>query len=72
VRDPIETAEKVNAMWFALGEQIASAIPDIVIDSRPQEAIRWATYAEACFWKATGEADTHDVSDVLPLAGTEG
>ena len=70
--DSIETSEKVNAMWLALGEQIANAVPGFVEDSRPQKAIRWATYAEACFWKATGEADTHDVSDVLPLAGTEG
>ena len=70
--DSIETAEKVNAMWLALGEQLAGAIPDIVIANQPQEAIRWATYAEACFWKATGECSAHDVKDVLPPAGTEG
>ena len=72
--DSSEIAEKTNAMWLSLGEQIAAAIPDIVIDSRPQDAIRWATYAEACFWKATGESATHDVNDVLatPSSGSEG
>lgn len=52
-------------MWLALGEQIADAIPDIVIGDDPKKAIRWATCAEACFWKATGECDAHDVKDVL-------
>lgn len=60
-----EAAEKTNAMWLALGEQIAGAIPDLVISNDPVEAIRWATCAEACFWKSTGEADAHDVKDVL-------
>lgn len=60
-----EASEKINAVWLALGEQIAAAIPDLVISSDPTEAIRWATCAEACFWKATGEAATHDVKDVL-------
>ncbi len=64
---------KINAMWVALGEQIAGAIPDIVIGcDDPAKAIRWATCAEACFWKATGEADTHDVKDVLPPAQAKG
>lgn len=62
-----EAAERTNKMWQDLGEQIAAAIPDIVInDSVPTRALRWATCAEACFWKATGEADTHDIKDVIP------
>lgn len=64
--DSIKACERVNAMWKALGEQIATGIPDIVINADdPAQAIRWATCAEACFWKATGESDTHDVKDVL-------
>jgi hypothetical protein len=62
-----EAAERATKMWQDLGEQIASAVPDIVIAGKPAEAIRWAAAAEACFWKSTGEADTHDVKDVLPL-----
>lgn len=61
-----KAGERCNEMWRSLGEQIAGALPDIVIDGNPQKAVRWATFAEACFWKATGEADTHDVKDVLP------
>ena len=64
--EAFEAGERVNAMWLRLAEQIAEGVPDLVINDQPQAAIRWATYAEACFWKATGEADTHDVKDVLP------
>ncbi len=63
--DSIECGERVSNMWLALGEQIAGALPDIVIEGNPIKAIHWATCAEACFWKATGEADTHDVKDVM-------
>lgn len=70
--DSFKAAERTNKMWIALGEQIAAAIPDIVInDSLPTRAIRWATCAEACFWKATGEADSHDVKDVLAVASDQ-
>jgi len=68
--DSNEACEKANNMWLALGEQLAAAIPDIVIGDDPGKAIRWAAAAEACFWKSTGEADTHDVKDVLPLFPT--
>lgn len=65
--DSMKAGERVADMWMALGEQIAAAIPDIVInDSTPARAIRWATCAEACFWQASGEAAAHDVNDVLP------
>ncbi len=64
--DSTEACERTAAMWLALAEQIAGAIPDIVIGTDdPGKAIRWATCAEACFWKSTGDADTHDVKDVL-------
>lgn len=61
-----EAGEKTSAMWLRLAEQIAEAIPDLVIGGEPVKAIQWATCAEACFWKATGEADAHDVKDILP------
>jgi len=64
--DSGDAGERCGKMWLALGEQIASAIPNMVIGGEPETAIRWATCAEACFWKATGECDTHDVKDVLP------
>lgn len=62
-----DCGSKTAEMWFALGEQIAAAIPDHVINDDPVKAIHWATCAEACFWKATGETDCHDVKDVLAL-----
>jgi hypothetical protein len=69
--DTNEACERSGQMWLALAEQIAGAIPDIIITSDdPAKAIRWATCAEACFWKATGEADTHDVKDVLRVTPT--
>jgi hypothetical protein len=63
--DAAEAGELVGNMWKQLGEQIMGAIPDIVISGEPVKAIHWATCAEACFWKSTGDADTHDVKDVV-------
>lgn len=63
--DTIAASEEISAMWLALAEQIAADVPDLVIASEPETAIRWATCAEAGFWKATGEAATHDVKDVM-------
>lgn len=64
--EEFEAGLRVAAMWRALGEQIAAVVPNVVINADdPAEAIRWATCAEACFWKASGDADTHDVKDVL-------
>ena len=63
--DSFFAGERCSAMWKELGEMIASGIQGIVNDGNPREAILWATCAEACFWKATGEADAHDVKDVL-------
>jgi hypothetical protein len=67
--DSDAAAKATSSMWRSLGEQIAAAIPLVVSDELdPVRAIRWATCAEACFWKATGECDTHDVKDVLTPA----
>lgn len=63
--DSAEAGERCAKMWLALGEQIEAAIPYIIIGDDPKKGIRWATCAEACFWKATGECDSHDVKDVL-------
>jgi hypothetical protein len=68
--DDFVIPEAVNAMWLGLARQLADAVPDIVIADDPEKAIRWATCAEACFWKATGDSDTHDVKDVLAAAPT--
>jgi hypothetical protein len=61
-----EAAERVNKMWQMLGETIEAGIQDMALDD-PAKAIRYACAVEACFWKATGECDTHDVKEVLPL-----
>lgn len=65
--DSDAAATATTKMWRSLGEQIADAVPTLIInDNDPVRAIKWATCAEACFWKATGECDTHDVKDILP------
>lgn len=70
--DSAEAGERTAKMWQSLGEVIANGLESWVIDSSdPAKAIHWATCAEACFWKATGEADTHDVKDVLPRSPQE-
>lgn len=70
--DVIACGETVSQMWKQLANQIALAIPDMVIAGKPEEAIRWAACAEACFWKATGESNTHDIKDVVTLLPKEG
>lgn len=64
--DSDKAAKATSNMWRSLGEQIASLVPTCIIDNDdPVKAVKWATCAEACFWKATGECDAHDVKDVL-------
>jgi hypothetical protein len=62
--DSDKAAKRIGSMWLALGDKIAAATVNFE-EGDPAEAVRWATCAEACFWKATGEADTHDVKHVL-------
>jgi hypothetical protein len=63
----MKAGERVSAMWLKLAETIEGfAVQQAVND--PVQAIRDACAAEACFWKATGDADTHDVKDVLALS----
>lgn len=64
--DTDQAVKRMGTMWKELGEMLAAAIPDIVTGDDPVKAIHWATCAEACFWKATGEGSSHDVKDVLP------
>lgn len=66
--DSDKAAQRTSRLWAMLGEQLAEAA---LTRSNPQDAVRWACCAEACFWKATGEADTHDVKDVLAFTSTE-
>lgn len=73
--DSGDAGSATNKMWQDLAEQIAALVPDLVIEGDPVKAIHWATCAEACFWKATGEADMHDVKDVLitaPISAQQG
>ena len=66
--DTTEVCEKTSKMWGDLGDQIAAVIPTLVEGGAPMKAMHYATCAEACYWKSTGDADTHDVKDVLPSA----
>lgn len=62
-----KACERIAAMWLKLAETIEGfAVQQAVND--PVQAIRDACAAEACFWKATGEASSHDVKDVLALS----
>ncbi|CEG08732.1 hypothetical protein BN961_02150 [Afipia felis] len=64
--DSMIAGESVREMWLNLAQQIAACIHDTIIGGDdPQKAIKRATCAEACYWKATGDADVHDVKDVL-------
>lgn len=65
---PLEAGDSgilTSRMWLGLAEQLAAAVPDIVISGDPVKAIHWAACAEACFWQATGEGDAKSVTDLL-------
>jgi len=68
--DSMKAGERVSDMWLKLAEFIAGNVHVIAPDD-PQKAIRYACCAEACYWKATGEADSHDVKDALALPSEE-
>lgn len=64
--ESFEAGLRSNKMWLDLGEMLAGSLEGIVLNEQDAvKAVKWATCAEACFWKATGEADCHDVKDVL-------
>lgn len=70
--DSMKAGERVSNMWMDLAAKIVAGIPSLIYDKEdPALAIKWATCAEACFWKATGEADAHDVKDVLPAVSSQ-
>lgn len=65
--DMMEAGEQVSAMWLELAEQIKLAVFKAAAEGRPEDALRGAACAEACFWKATGEAKSHDIDDVVAM-----
>ena len=52
-------------MWLRLGNQLAKGAPDLVERGYHLQAIQWAICAEACFWQATGEADSFNLKDAI-------
>ena len=66
--DSMKAGERISNMWMDLAGKIAAVLPSLIYDEKdPALAIKWATCAEACYWKATGEGNPHDVNDVLPV-----
>ena len=64
--DSMKAADMAHQMWLRLANQIADAIPDIVITSdSPRRAVEWARYADACYFQASGEAEAPTVSDLF-------
>ena len=59
----------VNNMWAALAEVLsAQAMAEcerIKEGVSPEDVIRLARAAEACYWQAQGEADSSTVKDIL-------
>ena len=52
--DSMKAGERISNMWMDLAGKIAAVLPSLIYDEKdPALAIKWATCAEACFWKAT-------------------
>lgn len=64
--DSDKAAMRLRRMWLRLAGLLEAETSKLVERGYLKEAIQAGTYAEACFWKATGETDMHDIKDVLP------
>lgn len=61
---------EMRIMWLRLGRRIASIVEnsDDWMDDRnaADEVMGWASRAEACLWRATGDADAIDANLFVP------
>lgn len=66
--DTSEISQTIAKMWLGLAEHAHAAAKEILVaSSTPEVAAQWAKYAEAFYWRATGESDAIDLStDNLP------
>ena len=60
----------VTNMWVDLAKLIHGQIPDVYIDKGPEEAMRFAWCAEACYWQARGESESPDTAKIILAAKT--
>ncbi|HMO76749.1 MAG TPA: hypothetical protein PKD99_12425 [Sphingopyxis sp.] len=71
--DANEALTENRVLWLKLGvmfRDVAANFSDFLESpSSADEAMAWAARAEACFWRATGDADAIDADRFLdPLA----
>lgn len=55
----------IGNMWADLARLIHGQIADIYIGQGPVQAMQYAKYAEACYWKAQGEDPSFSAKDIL-------
>ncbi|HEX3809569.1 MAG TPA: hypothetical protein VHW02_07680 [Rhizomicrobium sp.] len=55
----------ITNMWSDLAVTIHGQIADVYISSGPEEAMRYAWCAEACYWQARGEDKSPSVHEIL-------
>ena len=58
-------SERTSKLWKSLAEKFAVQADDAADEDETAKAIILACCAEACLWKSTGEADGHNINDVL-------
>lgn len=61
---------EISGMWLLLGRHMARVVEnsnDWMDDSKAaDEVMAWAARAEACLWRATGDADAIDAHRFIP------
>jgi len=67
--DSNTACDRIGKMWLNLAELIEAAIPSVLTEVGPEEAIQYGRCSEACFWQATGEATSNDLKDIPRPAG---
>lgn len=60
---------ETRAMWLRLGrafKENAEACEDYLLDDMGEQSMKLAARAEACFWRATGDAEAIDAPAFIP------
>lgn len=61
---------ETRAMWLRLGRafkaNVEAAEDYLLDDGEPSKVMAFAARAEACLWRATGDADTIDAPAFIP------
>lgn len=60
-----ESGARAAAMWERLASSIEECAHSMVIEGDVERAVRWAMFADACFYQSTGEGPAQAVTELV-------